>query len=425
MNIDIDFVKAREVIETLGVTLTQAKIAVLNGIWEGWTYEEIAEKFSYESNYLKSQAVAKSLFVDVGNAIGCDDISKDNFRETLQEYVFRIRKVDWGKTFDKFPFYGRDKELEQLRKWILEEHTNLVMLWGMMGIGKTSLALKLSKEIEIKFDVVLWLPCDKSVQFIIDRCVEFISGDAADHVNISVLIQCLQKSRCLLILDDVGKFAAREKVERLSYLNESPELVEFIEQIAAKNHQSTVLITSRELSRTVESLDHFGVARSLKVPGLSLDDIKALLTDKGIEGNPVYLESLHDLSDGNPLALKGYIADVKMLWGGSLEKFFDRTIITWLFKPEFLKLFADEILTLGDLEQSVLEEICQANDPQSISDICNKLKIKDPKDDVIVAVESIIRKDFVELEPSEAKKTRYKSRHWIRDLVNRLASRKK
>jgi transcriptional regulator with XRE-family HTH domain len=63
---------------------------------------------------------------------------------------------DWGEATDVTVFYGRTEELSRLHQWVLDEHCRLVLLLGLGGIGKTSLATKLAEQVRDRFECIFW-----------------------------------------------------------------------------------------------------------------------------------------------------------------------------------------------------------------------------------------------------------------------------
>jgi MoxR-like ATPase len=64
--------------------------------------------------------------------------------------------VDWGEASDGSPFYGREKELALLEEWIVAQGCRLIAVLGMGGLGKTSLALQLARQLQPSFDLIFW-----------------------------------------------------------------------------------------------------------------------------------------------------------------------------------------------------------------------------------------------------------------------------
>ena len=62
---------------------------------------------------------------------------------------------DWGDAVDVSVFYGRYCELTTLQQW-LQDRCRLVLLLGMGGIGKTSLAVKIAEQVQDEFKFVFW-----------------------------------------------------------------------------------------------------------------------------------------------------------------------------------------------------------------------------------------------------------------------------
>jgi transcriptional regulator with XRE-family HTH domain len=119
------------------------------------------------------------------------------------------RREDWGEAPHIEQFYGRDKELKQLRQWMVDDPCHLTAIVGMGGIGKTSLATALAHHIKDSFAFVLWrsLRNAPALKDILRGCLQFFSHrrtDLPEQVNdqIVLLLECFREHRCLLVLDN-------------------------------------------------------------------------------------------------------------------------------------------------------------------------------------------------------------------------------
>ncbi len=102
-------------------------------------------------------------------------------------------------------FYGRTQELKELKKSILQEKCNLILLLGRGGIGKTSLSIRLITEIQNNFDYIIWrsLEASPKIENILEDSIKFFSNQQETTLpetldeKIARLIHYFESSRCL------------------------------------------------------------------------------------------------------------------------------------------------------------------------------------------------------------------------------------
>jgi NB-ARC domain len=155
-------------------------------------------------------------------------------------------------------YFGNAKEIFTLKDWILGDRCQLVAILGMGGIGKTSLAAKLTLEIQQNFEYVIWhsLRNAPPIADTLSALLQFFSPqldlDSSDSIysQISKLMHYLHSFRCLLILDNFGSIfkhgelagTYREGYETYSHL---------LHRISEERHQSCLVLTSREQPREI------------------------------------------------------------------------------------------------------------------------------------------------------------------------------
>lgn len=102
--------------------------------------------------------------------------------------------------------------LRKVLNKIQDRNTRMIGIWGMGGIGKTSILLHLNNtpEITTMFDIVIWVTVSKSttIRNLQDQIVKRLSikiTDESDDQVASLLLQVLKGKKYLLLLDDVWK----------------------------------------------------------------------------------------------------------------------------------------------------------------------------------------------------------------------------
>src|SRR5260370_24760131 len=118
---------------------------------------------------------------------------------------------DWGEAIDVSAFYGRERELVELERWIVDERCRLVALLSRGGYVKTTLSVKLTQQIERHFDFVIWRSLQNAppLERLLADYLTFLSEQHAIDLpestgeRITLLLEYLRNARCLLALDTV------------------------------------------------------------------------------------------------------------------------------------------------------------------------------------------------------------------------------
>ncbi|HEX6655598.1 MAG TPA: helix-turn-helix transcriptional regulator, partial [Candidatus Limnocylindria bacterium] len=68
----------------------------------------------------------------------------------------RARRESWGEAPDVAGFLGRAAERALLRQWVLDGRSQVVVVLGLGGIGKSLLATRLAHDLAPSFECVFW-----------------------------------------------------------------------------------------------------------------------------------------------------------------------------------------------------------------------------------------------------------------------------
>jgi hypothetical protein len=199
-----------------------------------------------------------------------------------------------------------------LQSWILQDGCRLLGLFGIGGVGKTTLATQLAKQIQNQFDYVFWrsVPTVSCFDSMMTDLLSLFSHHKENKLNINQIIYYLRTHRCLIILDHVD-------IDHLKYM-------QFIKIITETHHQSCVIFTSREQYQEFTFLEYWlSSVRCLKLSNSS-EIALSLIESQPLWGTDQEKDDLCNLCNNNPLKVKQMIVSIIHLYNGDIGKFLER-----------------------------------------------------------------------------------------------------
>ncbi len=391
--------------KTKEAKLTSVEKAILRGLLCGYSPKKIATELHWTYGSLNVE-LTKGLYRYIETLTDHDVNTIRNWRniaQWLEEAGYKIThpKSDWQETPYISSFYGREEELEQLEQWIVRDQYRLVTLLGMGGIGKTTLAVKLTKQIQKEFDYVIWRNIEY-LPLLSDLLTDLLkvfpsnqndNGSAPVDRKISQLIEYLRSYRCLLILDSLESVMDGDNLSgffRQEYSNYS----QLIKRITEESHQSCLVMISQD--EPADSLLIQGnKIGSLQIGGLGIA-AKEILAEEGLS-YPNCWRILIEKYQGNPLALKLVCANIKEVFGGNVAKFLEADTELGIIVPNFFReLLKEQFRRLSDPEKQIIYSLAVCRHPLNIENLQKYIKPKIYLSDLTQALYSLRKRSLIE-----------------------------
>lgn len=398
--------------------LSKLQVTVFRHAWEEQSYQAIAKTSGYELGYVKQtgsqlwqllskafgekvtksnvQLVLKRKAREKGQELGVVGVSHDSPLQGLritknqqqitnnQQHLIQNPKSkfqnrrDWGDAPDASVFYGRNEELVTLQQWIVQDGCRLIGLFGMGGIGKTSLSVKLAKQIQDEFECVIWRSLRNAppLQELLVDLIQFL----AIHQNATLpdtlsgrilyLLDCLRQHRCLIVFDNVETIM--QPGDRSgSYLAGYEDYGQLLKCLGETDHQSILMLTSREKPKEIAAIEgNYLPIRSMRLTGLCKSAVQNIFSVKGdFAGSAEEWRVLVEHYAGNPLALKMVACAIKDFFEGSIANFLECLQQGTLVFGDVRDLLAHQIDRLSNLEQQVMYWLAINREPVTLSEL--------------------------------------------------------
>ena len=393
--------------------LKEVESIVLQGTWQGKTYEQMEETCQYSLSYLK-QAAGPRLWKLLSEVLG-EDIGKTNFRVVLERWSKQqpasskiqvellaknkaTQKQDWGEAPVIPALYGRDRDLKLLNQWIVKDRCRLVTIFGMGGIGKTALSIRFAQQIQAQFDCVIW----RSLHYVpgaaelVDDLLKSFNSQPERIIEenldgkISSLIEHLRRDKCLIVLDTAAEIWQSGDLAG-HYRQQYKGYGELLRRLGAESHQSCLLLCTREKPREIALLEGKKVpVYSLHLNGLATQ-AQYIFRDKGLSDTQRW-DELIQLYRGNPLALKIVATTIQELFSGSVSAFLQQDTIVY---GDIYDLLDEQFERLSNSEQEILNWLAIAYQPLSLIHLQSNILLPFSTAELIEALESLVRRSLI------------------------------
>ena len=317
------------------------------------------------------------------------------------------KRQNWGEAMCVANFFGRTEELSTLESWLLKDRCRIITILAMGGMGKTCLSVKLAKQVQDRYDLVMWCSLRDAppVEEIVCEIVEFFSDEKETALDlpaslkgkISKLIEYLRNLRCLLVLDNIESLLCEGK--RAGQFRKGYEgYGDLLRRIGETDHQSNVLLTSREKPKEVAVMEGGELpVRTFRLYGLAEEAGEQILQIKGLTGSELAYRALVHHYGGNALALKVVATTIRDLFAGDIHEFLEQETAVFGDIHDLLKQQFDR---LTKVEKEIVYWLAINREPLSIADVQEDMVSKVPKLRLIEGLESLSRRSLIERDES-------------------------
>ncbi|MBD2004850.1 MULTISPECIES: NB-ARC domain-containing protein [Cyanophyceae] len=385
-----------------GQKLNDVQSVVLLETWAGRSYTEIAKQLGYQHDYVKQ--VGSQLWRSLSQLFG-EPVSKRNIQSVLRRYQQSQQgKQDWGEAIDVSRFYDRKEERRSLESWILEDRCRLIGIFGLGGMGKTALSVKIAQQVrsrsvceaESQFEFLIWRSLQQAppLNALIREILPILTGETETRdASINSFMAQLRVKRCLLVLDNVESIL-QGKERSGQYQSGYEDYRCLFERIADEPHQSCLVITGREKPGgfTVREGKNLPV-RSLPLKGLEGADGEQILIDKGVDAASSQRRAIVNYFGGNPLALKIAATTIQTLFGGNIQAFLAQG--TTVFS-DLWDLLEQQFERLSPLQQQIMYWLAINREGGTPAKLQEEILLKVSGPELFEALESLHTRSLIE-----------------------------
>lgn len=343
----------------------------------------------------------------------------DTKSKTISEIdprVFTQISIKMAPNISRLRFYGRIEEKQKIEKWLFEDNYKLISVFGMGGVGKSTLIARLLNDNFIKtekysinsnkkgkkFEFIIWrsllnpLPLEEILTDILKSFInqETIYLERSLGNKLEQLIYLFNKYSCLLILDNFDSILA-DKKSNIDYIYEYSNYKDLLQIISESNHKSCLILTSREKSIDIDILEAKNyLIKSIYLGGLHINEAESLIANsKNIVGSSNDILRIAKYYKGNPLSLNIVSQYIDEMFDGYISLFLKESNLIFTDLKYLLNLYFNR---LSEQEKELLYWLAIHREYISIGELKKDIFLKNESDLVVENLRNLNKRFLLE-----------------------------
>jgi len=343
------------ILANTGERLNTLQKHILQQVWQGRKYPEIAAYCGYTEGHVKD--VGSQLWRVLSHALG-EKINKINCRAVLERclHTSHTSKEDKGNLYAKPNFVGRTEAIAHL-DYLVSLGSQAIVIQGEGGLGKTTLAQQYLQT--QNFEVVLELLVAKETQNLTsaERVVEeWLKQDLQEEpglefgVTLGRLKRQLQTRRIGVLIDNLEP--ALDRQGRLIESHRS--YVELFRILTDPKVQSVTLITSRDrLCEPSLNVEHY------RLPGLELSAWQQYYSHRQVAIDSPTLQQMHQAYSGNAKVMGILCGTIQADFAGNAIAYWQENHADPLAVTDLKNLIGSQFYRLQTLDLPAYRLLCR------------------------------------------------------------------
>jgi hypothetical protein len=296
--------------------------------------------------------------------------------------------------------FGRDELLKELTQAIAGENQRILNLTGAEGMGKTSLAVGLARQLaEEQHYAVFWVSIATmpSIPTWLDKIQRLwgIQTEIASSTLESTFVALLQQvssSPWLIVLD-----AMETLLDRGKFLPAYQNYSLLFRQLCELDHRGAMIVTSSEPISNLSVLEGRGLpVKSVRVDGLSVQDTGKLLKHLQVRFDKAKdLERVTQIYGGNPQFIRLLAPNVRDVFDGNLTTL---TQLNTVFLDQPMRDLLDlQWQRLTPIEQQIARCLVSVEVPLSALELQQRFPENISGSELIAGLRGLLERSLIEL----------------------------